>query len=115
MVQQCLAWLCELQTSLVLAWLWLKSAKELLLLARGSANQTCHVQNQPHRAFMACQHHSLDPYGGNEMVQQCLAWCAGGNQPWFWLGSCENLSNFLARNQAMIGHGMSKFSITEPS
>jgi hypothetical protein len=43
------------------------------------------VQNQPHRAFITWQHHSLDPYGGNEMVQQWFPCCAGHNQPWFWL------------------------------
>jgi hypothetical protein len=29
----------------------------------------------------------LDPYGGNELAQQWVPWCAGCKQPWFWLGS----------------------------
>jgi hypothetical protein len=36
---------CWLQTTLVLAWLWLKSAK---LLDSSSATVTWHVQNHPH-------------------------------------------------------------------
>jgi hypothetical protein len=47
MVQQFHGW-CALQTILVLAWLWLKSAK---LFASGSDKSTWHIQNQPHRAF----------------------------------------------------------------
>jgi hypothetical protein len=38
---------CWLQTILVLAWLWLKSAK---CFASGSDKSTSHVQNQSHRA-----------------------------------------------------------------
>jgi hypothetical protein len=34
-----------------LAGLWLKSAKPLTL-ASSSANEACHVQNQPHRASL---------------------------------------------------------------
>jgi hypothetical protein len=51
-------------------------------LAR-SAKRTWHVQNQPHRAFITLQHHSLDPYGRNEMGQQCHAFYASCKQPWF--------------------------------
>jgi hypothetical protein len=51
-------------TSLVLAWLWLKSAK---LLASDSTKRTWQVNG----AFIGWWHHSLDPYRGNEMVQQC--------------------------------------------
>ena len=55
---------------------------------RHSANKKAwHVQNQPHRDIIAWYHHSLDPYGGNEMVQQCLAWCDGCKKQWFWHGS----------------------------
>jgi hypothetical protein len=50
------------------AWLWLKSAK--LLASNDSVKRAMHIENQPHRAFITWQHHSLDPYGGNEMVQQ---------------------------------------------
>jgi hypothetical protein len=38
---------CWLQTILVLAWVFLNSAK---LLASGSDKSTWHIQNQPHRA-----------------------------------------------------------------
>jgi hypothetical protein len=70
------------QTFLVLAWLWLKSAK--LLTSDDSDNRSLHINNQPHRAFITWQHHSLDPYGGNAMVQQ---WSFSGYiQPWIWFG-----------------------------
>jgi hypothetical protein len=75
---------CWLQKTLVLAGLWLKSAKPL---ASSNANEACHVQNQPHRASLTLYHHSLNLCGGNEMVQQYHAWCAGCKKPWFWLGS----------------------------
>jgi hypothetical protein len=57
---------CWLQTTFVLAWLWLKSAKANLS-ARDSATGTCSVQNQWHRAFPTWFHRSLDQYGGNEI------------------------------------------------
>jgi hypothetical protein len=82
MVQQWFPWSAAVKNYLVLrfawlwpnylgfdfAWLWLKSAK--LLASNDSAKRAWHVQNQPHRAFITWQHHSLDPYGGNEKVQQ---------------------------------------------
>jgi hypothetical protein len=94
-------------TSLVLAWLWLKYAK---LLASKSIKRTWHVQNQPYGAFIAWWHHSSDPYGGNEMVQQCwFLSCTGFKQPWFWLGSGWNLPNFWQAT-VPIEHNMSKIS-----
>jgi hypothetical protein len=68
-----------------LAQTWLKSAKANLF-TRDSATGTCCVPNQWHRAFPTWFHCSLDTHGGNEMVQQCLAWCVGCKQPWFWFG-----------------------------
>jgi hypothetical protein len=62
-------------------------AKSAKLLAGNSAKRAWHVQNQPHRALITWQHHSFDPYGGDEMVQQCFPFCAGCKQRWFWLGS----------------------------
>jgi hypothetical protein len=55
--------------------------------ASSSDKSTWHVQNQSNRAFSTLYHNSLDPCGGNEMVQQCHAWCAGCKQSWYWLGS----------------------------
>jgi hypothetical protein len=47
-------------------------------IASHSATVIWHVQNQPHRAFSTLSHHSLDSYGGKEMVQQqchaCVCW-----------------------------------------
>jgi hypothetical protein len=56
--------------------LQLKSAK---LLTCFCYKITWHVQDQPHRAIWTLQfHHLLDPYGGNEMVQQCYYACGVG-------------------------------------
>jgi hypothetical protein len=62
-----------LQKTLVLAWLWLKSAK--LYFASNRNAGTWHVHNQPHRVFITWKQHSLDPYGRNEMVLQRNLWC----------------------------------------
>jgi hypothetical protein len=62
----------------------------------------------------------IDPYGGNEMVQQqWLPWCAGcKHKLGFGFALAEisiQPSNFLASDSAARGHGMPKISHTQPS
>jgi hypothetical protein len=105
---------CWVQRTLVLAWLSPKSAK---LVASNSAKKAWHVQNQPHRAFITWQeYHPLEPYGGNEMVQQWFFLVCWVQRTLvlalLWLKSAKLLASNSAKK---AWHGMSKISLTEPS
>ena len=104
--------LCWLRTTLILAWLWLKSSVKLLAQRQCQEGMACPKSDM--QSLHNMQHHSLDPYGGNEMVQQCFHWCDGCKQPWFWLGSVQILPNFCPATEPRR-HGMSKIRHAEPS
>ena len=97
-----------LKTILILAWLWLKSAK---LWAGNSVKRIWHVQNQHGIAFITLEDHSFDPYGGYQMVpQQWFPMCAGCKQSWFRLGpGWTNLPN-LGPATVPRGHDLCKIS-----
>ena len=59
------------------------------------------------------QHHSLDLYGGNEMVQQCHAWCAGCKQSY---GFFESFSVGIERGKdQLVGYWKQLQMIFTPS
>jgi hypothetical protein len=50
----------------------------------------------PPGAGCTLKHHSLDPYGGHEMVQQHLMRCCGWKHHQFWLGFAAHLSKLFS-------------------
>jgi hypothetical protein len=94
MVQQQFSWCADSKQP----WFWpgseLKSAK-LFGQRQCQEGMTC-PKSATQSLQNIWQHHSMDPCGGNEMVQQQFSWCAGCKRPWFWLQDIVGGSVLLA-------------------
>jgi hypothetical protein len=93
----------------ILAESWQHTAK---LLTTSVQNTAWIDTDGPPGACNTLKHHSLDPYGGHEIVQQQLIRCHGLNCHQVWLRVGSTLPNF-SPHQSKTWHGLTQMGHQE--